>query len=230
MSNALTLFAHSKPRRLFDSLSAEAGKHLTLKIEENCDSVLDRMARGREGILLLDLTMYGEDPQHPSIDALLNQSCRQKLLLMTEQSNKLALYDLFGKGARGFCRPDISSTMLLKALQAMDDGELWIGRKLTAYFMGRLHLDTVTRGDQKDAMASLASTDLTLREIEAANLVAKGYCDKDIAKELDISPNTVKNHLRNTYQKLNVANRCQLALLCNGVDLEEEQRRYSQAS
>ncbi|MEZ2736197.1 response regulator transcription factor, partial [Aneurinibacillus aneurinilyticus] len=52
---------------------------------------------------------------------------------------------------------------------------------------------------------------LSRRELEICELVIKGYTNEQIARELWISINTVKKHLRNIYEKLNVANRTSLA-------------------
>jgi DNA-binding NarL/FixJ family response regulator len=52
---------------------------------------------------------------------------------------------------------------------------------------------------------------LTTREQEVAALVAKGFCNKKIARALGCREGTVKIHLHNSYQKLNLINRTQLA-------------------
>lgn len=47
------------------------------------------------------------------------------------------------------------------------------------------------------------------RELEVLQLVAKGYSNKEVGRLLDISPNTVKTHMSNLYDKLEVGNRTQ---------------------
>ena len=74
----------------------------------------------------------------------------------------------------------------------------------------------------KNGVASnqkLTDSKLTVRESEIASCVAKGKCDKIIARDLDISPNRVKNHLRNIYNKLQIADRFQLMLVYHGITL-----------
>ena len=54
---------------------------------------------------------------------------------------------------------------------------------------------------------------LTARELELARLVARGLCNKLIAREVGITDGTVKFYLHRIYQKLGVAGRTQLAVL-----------------
>jgi DNA-binding NarL/FixJ family response regulator len=69
--------------------------------------------------------------------------------------------------------------------------------------------------DEKNISLNRAS--LTPREAEIAEHVAQGKCDKRIARDLNISPNTVKNHLGNIFKKLQISDRLHLALIYQGV-------------
>jgi DNA-binding CsgD family transcriptional regulator len=55
-------------------------------------------------------------------------------------------------------------------------------------------------------------SNLTLREKEILTLVALGYINEAIAEDLCISPQTVKNHIKNIFRKINVKNRLQAVL------------------
>jgi len=57
--------------------------------------------------------------------------------------------------------------------------------------------------------AALASLGITDRELETLGLLADGLTNKEIARKLDISPNTVKTHLARLYEKLEVSRRTQ---------------------
>ncbi len=57
--------------------------------------------------------------------------------------------------------------------------------------------------------AAIASLGVTARELETLALLADGLTNKEIARKLDISPNTVKTHLASLYEKLEVSRRTQ---------------------
>lgn len=57
---------------------------------------------------------------------------------------------------------------------------------------------------------------LSPRELEISRLVAQGLPNKAIANVLDLSPHTISVHLKNTYAKLDIASRTQLAVMIIG--------------
>lgn len=76
----------------------------------------------------------------------------------------------------------------------------WIGHRLTA--QGRT-------GDFVVNHAAIAALGLSAREVEVLGLLAEGCANKIVARQLDISPNTVKTHVARLFEKLEVASRTQ---------------------
>ena len=68
------------------------------------------------------------------------------------------------------------------------------------------------RTERRETDSQLARV-LTAREYEIAGLVAKGLSNKHICRQLSISEGTVKVHLHNMYEKLQISNRTVLAAL-----------------
>lgn len=68
-------------------------------------------------------------------------------------------------------------------------------------------LKRVLEEPEKDWMPQVALPELTPREEEALTLLGKGYSNKAIAKEMDLSPETVKDHLERVFHKLDVRDR-----------------------
>ena len=75
---------------------------------------------------------------------------------------------------------------------------------------GRL-LDEFARQSRQPAAAAALAAELTVREKEVLELVARGKSNKEIAAALAIAENTVKNHLKNILEKLHLENRVQAA-------------------
>lgn len=79
-------------------------------------------------------------------------------------------------------------------------GGVWVGFRLAA----RARPETFARND-----AALASLGLTGQEVKVLELLAAGRSNKEIARDLGLSPNTVKTHVANLYGKLDVSRRTQ---------------------
>lgn len=74
-------------------------------------------------------------------------------------------------------------------------------------FVGRRLTEQAPAGPFQKNVAAIASLGLTDRECEVLVLLAEGITNKEIARRLDVSPNTVKTHVSRLYEKLEVARR-----------------------
>ena len=95
---------------------------------------------------------------------------------------------------------------LLKGIRTILQGELWLSRKIVT----KCILEAKCGTDSDSYPEHILS--LTPREIEILALVATWATNSEIAEKLCVSPHTVKSHLYNIFQKLNVQNRRQAAL------------------
>lgn len=76
-------------------------------------------------------------------------------------------------------------------------------------FVGRRLMERAAPGPFEKNGAALAALGVTDREYEVLTLLAAGCANKEIARRLDLSPNTVKTHLARLYEKLEVQRRTQ---------------------
>ena len=125
--------------------------------------------------------------------------------------------ELFKMGVHGFCQRDISPELLVKAVDAVLNGELWMQRSLITRI-----IDELTQGGSSSKASNSLSNGspiecLTPRELEVARMVHKGGNNKSIARTLDISERTVKAHLSSIFRKLNIENRLHLAIFFHEV-------------
>ena len=102
--------------------------------------------------------------------------------------------------------------VLLEALRAVADGEVWLDRASTAQLVAGLSDGTPSR-------AARRSEQLTPREREVVGLIGQGLANQAIADKLFISQVTVRNHLTSVFRKLKVTSRFQLAIyaITNGL-------------
>jgi len=117
-------------------------------------------------------------------------------------------------GARGYCDRSIAPALLARALEAVQRGEVWIGRKLTSQLIDELSALTEAR------LQTTAPLDvsgrlhrLTSREHEIVVLLGVGASNKEIAQRLGVTERTVKAHLTAVFRKLGISGRLQAALL-----------------
>jgi DNA-binding NarL/FixJ family response regulator len=111
-------------------------------------------------------------------------------------------------GACGYLVKDASITDVVAGVRAAAVGASSISPRVAAKLVDAI------RADQRVRQASEKSTsaDLSPREIEVLRLVAAGKENSEIARELFISPQTVKNHISHILVKLGVDNRIQAAV------------------
>jgi len=122
-----------------------------------------------------------------------------------DEDEGLALLKL---GAQGYCNANIVPSLMSKAIVAVKQGEIWVGRML----MQKIITDMVGVAQKNEPDLSM----LTGREQEIARVVAEGACNKTIANRLDVTERTVKAHLTNIFKKAGVRDRLELALMVNG--------------
>ncbi|WP_295538657.1 response regulator transcription factor [uncultured Pseudacidovorax sp.] len=115
-------------------------------------------------------------------------------------------------GAGGFCHVYAPLPTVRQALQVVASGELWVGRDLLTRLLRML--------DDRPAPQAAAAAwarGLTQREREVAELASLGEANDAIAERLGITARTVKAHLSTVFDKLDVADRLQLALRVHGI-------------
>ena len=204
--------------RLYNQVSGRFKKPEKIILAEELDALFHILPRNIEATLLLDLSQFNDDVEHPAIKTIFKKGFEQRIIVFTSERRQANLYKLFEQGARGFCHTTISDERLIKVIKCVEDGELWIGRKLIGYLMSKLMLERAKKNGIA-SVQSLSDCQLTPRESAVIGCVAKGKCDKVIARDLSISPYTVKNHLSHIYAKLNISDRFQLALIYHGIKL-----------
>ena len=130
-----------------------------------------------------------------------------RVVVLTISADDEDVMDAVMAGACGYLLKDSSIQDLIVGIRAAADGESLISPQIAAKVLQRLR----SQSTSEDAAATIRA-ELSDREIEVLKLIANGKDNAQIARELFISPKTVKNHISNILMKLQIDNRIQAAV------------------
>ena len=153
-------------------------------------------------IVLMDVRM----PRRGGIDACtaIHEAVPSaKIIMLTISDEEADLYDAIKAGAMGYLLKEISIEEVAAAIRAVHGGQSLISPSMAS----KLLTEFASMIKKTDDRQQVPTPRLTDREMEVLKLVAKGMNNRDIAKVLFISENTVKNHIRNILEKLQLHSR-----------------------
>lgn len=166
------------------------------------DETLSAVKKHKPDVLVLDIRMPGKDGL-----AVLREMKKEKLatrtVLLTAELNDEELTEAVRLGARGLMLKQLAPKLVVQCIRRVYAGELWLEKRSVSAALEKLLQGESGRRD--------AARVLTVRELEIVKHVAAGLHNSEIGKLLFISEGTVKMHLHNIYQKLNVDSRLKLS-------------------
>jgi DNA-binding NarL/FixJ family response regulator len=190
--------------------------HLALRPEGDIEIVgeaadvnqaIDLVSDLRPDVVLLDcgLSMMEDIGV---LQEIREKSLNTKALILSSNKDEATIFSALKAGAKGYISKDASISNLIKAIQVVHEGELWVERKKIARFFDR----EAFAESREDGRSRRPEKELSPREKEILSILASGCTNKEIAKSLFISEKTVKSHLNSVYKKLNVTRRLQAIL------------------
>ena len=142
-------------------------------------------------IVMIDPLLF-KDKVKLTITEISATSPLTRIVIIEDTINRcLDQMTLFKTGAHGFFADDISPALLVKAIQSVSKGEVWVPRKLITTLISELARGKAASQGRQDPAARESMAKLTPRELEVAQMVHTGGNNKMIARELDISERTV---------------------------------------
>jgi DNA-binding NarL/FixJ family response regulator len=163
------------------------------------DELMHAMEHEAPEIALIDLDL----PPSGGVAAVANLAAQSaaRLVVWGFEAEREQVLDALTAGADGFLDKTISPTGLMRALRGMSRGETPLPRELVTVVVDAVH-DLEARDRARERVVVLSA-----REREVLALVATGARNRQIAEELSISEFTVKRHMQNILQKLNLKSR-----------------------
>jgi two-component system nitrate/nitrite response regulator NarL len=172
------------------------------------------MAETSPDVAVVDLRLPGI-PGLELLEGLTAGDNNPRILVLATADDRGIAENAFHLGARGVVLKESAANVLIQGIRGVIEGRYWIGDRAS---------EAPPRG-LKD-FPWLAETEprprtfgLTKRELEIVAVVVAGYTNKEIARKLAISEDTVKHHVTNIFDKLGVYNRLELTLFAihNGL-------------
>jgi DNA-binding NarL/FixJ family response regulator len=153
-------------------------------------------------VVLMDVRM----PKRTGIEAtrqIKDVLPHAKILMLTVSDEEEDLYEAIKAGASGYLLKEISTEDVADAIRSVWTGQSRISPAMASKLLSEFQAMSKRAEDRQH----VHTPRLTEREMEVLRLVAKGMNNRDIAKDLFISENTVKNHVRNILEKLQLHSR-----------------------
>jgi DNA-binding NarL/FixJ family response regulator len=182
-------------------LESEPGIEVVGEAEDG-EAVVQAVEELAPDVVLMDVRM----PKLSGIEAtkaIAESAPTTRIVMLTVSDEEEDLYEAIKAGAAGYLLKEISIEGVAEAIRSVVSGQSLI----TPSMASKLLAEFSNLSKKAEARQAVPTPQLTSRELEVLKLVAQGMSNKEIAAELYISENTVKNHVRNILEKLHLHSR-----------------------
>lgn len=193
---------HSLFRDGLVSLLEAAGFEVVEQVGDGVQAV-EAALRLRPDAILLDITMPGQTGL-AALRQIRAHWPEAKVVMLTASDNEEHLREAIEAGAQGYLLKHLKTDEFVEMLHGLERGEAAISRQTTARLLANL-------SERAAHPPAHLVEHLTPQEVRLLQLLADGLGNKAIAQAMSISENTVKYHLKNILQKLNLHNRTEAA-------------------
>jgi DNA-binding NarL/FixJ family response regulator len=190
-------------------LDSEPDIELVGQASDGAEAV-EKAAESLPDIVLMDIRM----PRSSGIEAcraMKEAAPSAKIVILTISDEEEDLFEAIRAGASGYLLKDIPLDEVAGAVRAVYGGQSLINPSMAGKLL--TEFATLAKRDDEERAQELPAPRLTEREMQVLKLVARGMNNRDIAKELFISENTVKNHVRNILEKLQIHSRMEAVMV-----------------
>jgi DNA-binding NarL/FixJ family response regulator len=199
-----------------DHVLFRRGLEMVLHAEGDIDVVgeagdgVEALRRAEEllpDVILMDVRM----PKQTGIEACLAIKAivpSSRIVMLTISDEESDLFEAIRAGANGYLLKDVPGEEIAAGIRAVHTGHSLISPSMASKLLAEFAL--ISRREAE--LPNPHAPKLTQREVEVLKLVARGLGNRDIGQQLFISENTVKNHVRNILEKLQLHTRMEAAM------------------
>ena len=157
------------------------------------EDALNILARTPTDLVLLDLRMPGMSGID-TLQAFRRAKISARTIVLTSFETDENIYGAVQAGAQGYLLKDTPQASMVEAIRTVHSGRRYLPPNIAARLAERT-----------------MRTNLTSRELEVLNMLSRGLTNKEIGTVLQISGNTVRNHVNSIIEKLEVSDRTEAA-------------------
>ncbi len=189
-------------------LDAEPDIELVGEAADGAEAV-QKAAEYLPDVVLMDIRM----PRSSGIEAcraMKEAAPSARIVILTISDEEEDLFEAIRAGASGYLLKDIPLDEVAGAVRAVHGGQSLINPSMAGKLLTEF---AALAGRDEEERQQVPAPRLTDREMQVLKLVARGMNNRDIARELYISENTVKNHVRNILEKLQIHSRMEAVMV-----------------
>ena len=217
-TDSINLLVISQREHLFGKLRIHFNETPAISIAKECfnnpELISDSLEQLHPGLILVDTALRGTTITE-WLHAIRKKDEKVKIILLYDDVIPDLINEIVEFGISGFIKINASLEVYVKAIQAVHNGELWLPHLLISQIIANFssQRNPLSRNTLINVPEIISTSALTQRELRVIELVAKGLTNKQIAKQMNISPETVKKKLTNIFDKSGVRSRSQIASL-----------------
>ncbi len=166
---------------------------------------IEQTAALEPDVVLMDVRMPGVNGIEAARRIRLSQPT-VRVLMLTESEDEEDLFGAVRAGATGYLLKEVAIDEIADAIRSVANGQALVSPPMTTKLLSEFNALSRRLEEEHDGRR------LTDRELEVLRLISRGMSNKDIGTELVIAENTVRNHVRNILEKLQVRSRVEAAM------------------
>ncbi|MBQ4123940.1 response regulator transcription factor [bacterium] len=186
------------------------GKFEVIATATNANVAINLVKKYQPDVVLMDINMPEKDGL-TAISEIERLNLGTKIIALTGYDDPDLIFRAMKIGAKGYILKTMASAQLIYAIEEVMQGKVYLPSGLSSrffeYFQKTFKEDAATASSQENLLQYL-----TQREEEVLELLTQGVTYKGVASQLFISETTVKTHVNNIFQKLQVNDRTQAVL------------------